>query len=51
MWVHANVFGMRKAVGTDYELTEPIEYSFDFQAGTNRIEMEVVRNEHYLVCL
>lgn len=38
---------MRKAVGINYELTESIEYYFDFQVGTNRIEMEVVSNEKF----
>lgn len=36
-----------EAVGTDYELVEPIEYHFDFPVGTNRIEMTVANSENF----
>lgn len=36
-----------EAVGTDYELTEPIQYHFDFPLGTNRIEMEVANSANF----
>lgn len=36
-----------EAVGTDYELVEPIEYYFDFPVGTNRIEMAVANSDNF----
>ncbi len=36
-----------ESVGTDYELTEPIEYHFDFQVGINRIEMKVGNSQNF----
>ncbi len=36
-----------EAVGTDYELTEPIQYQFEFPVGTNRIEMDVANSENF----
>lgn len=36
-----------EAVGTDYELIEPIEYNFEFPVGTNRIEMEVGNSANF----
>lgn len=36
-----------EAVGTDYELTEPIQYFFDFPVGINRIEMQVSSSENF----
>ena len=36
-----------EAVGTDYELTDPIEYHFDLPVGTNRIEMEVSNSANF----
>lgn len=36
-----------EAVGTDYELTDQIEYHFDFPVGTNRIELEVANSDNF----
>lgn len=36
-----------EAVGTDYELTDPIEYHFDLPVGTNRIEMSVANSANF----
>lgn len=36
-----------EAVGTDYELIDPIEYNFEFPVGTNRIEMEVTNSANF----
>ncbi len=36
-----------EAVGTDYELVNPIEYHFDFPVGTNRIDMTVTNSENF----
>jgi len=36
-----------EAVGSDYELTEDIEYYFDFPIGTNRIEMDVTNSGNF----
>lgn len=36
-----------EAVGTDYELIDPIEYHFDFSVGTNRIELEVANSSNF----
>lgn len=36
-----------EAVGTDYELVDPIEYHFDFPVGINRIEMTVINSANF----
>lgn len=36
-----------ECVGTDYELTEPIEYHFEFPVGTNRIEMTASNSANF----
>lgn len=36
-----------EAVGTDYELTDPIAYYYDFPVGTSRIEMEVSNSGNF----
>ena len=36
-----------EAVGTDYELTDAIQYYFDFPVGTNRIEMDVANSANF----
>ena len=38
-----------EAVGTDYELTDPIEYHFDLPVGTNRIEMSVANSVNFVI--
>ncbi len=36
-----------EAAGTDYELTDAIQYQFEFPVGTNRIVMDVMNSENF----
>lgn len=38
-----------QAVGTNYELVEPIEYHYDLPVGINRIEMQVTNSANFVL--